>query len=263
MITFRYSSQRDAPSNKIPFKYLPEFKLKDITIRDLTSHQSGIAADVKGSWILTKDEIRKNIMNMDYIYPPHSKVVYSDLGYITLGYVIEAICLKPLDVVFKEMVADKLGMISSTFNPKNIDLCAPTEVRNGVVDHGHVHDEKSYHMGGVAGHAGLFSNVFDLAIFARMVLNGGEYNGVRLISKETLELIFTPQIITPDVTRCVGWIKDLKTNSIYHTGFTGTYILINRERKIAFIMLDNRVHPTRDNNLNSEYRMKLKQIIGV
>ena len=123
---------------------------------------------------LTKKETEKEVF------------LYSDLDYMLLGLIIEKICNKRLDVVFKEEVAIPLEMNSTGFNPQNKNIIAPTEITKsrGLVC-GVVHDEKAFSMNGVAGHAGLFSNVNDLINFCKMILNDGIYNGKKYLDKNT------------------------------------------------------------------------------
>jgi CubicO group peptidase (beta-lactamase class C family) len=146
------------------------------------------------------------------------------------------------------------------FNPDSVKYfarIAPTEidsVRGGLVS-GKVHDENAWAIGGVSGHAGLFSTARDLTIFAQMLLNGGEYNGVRIVKASTLARWTAPQSRTS--SRALGWDTPSKGSSagnffsprsFGHTGFTGTSIWIDPETNLFVILLTNRVNPTRNNN---------------
>lgn len=257
--------------------YLPNFRHQDITIWDLMTHTSGLQADLsKAAKLASRDECLERIYACDPVYPKNSKIVYSDIGFILLGFVIEAISGLSLDEFAKKNVFEPLEMVDTGYNPADIERCAPTELRqdeiyNGYV-RGHVHDEKSYILGGVAGHAGLFSTVSDLSHFMGMILDDGKYKGKVFLSKPTVDLLFKKQVemqsgISLDTdSRGLGWIVkgclsssgDLTSpNTIQHTGFTGTNLWIDRNNQVAFCMLSNRVHPTRDNLKLIPFRAKV------
>lgn len=267
-------------------KYLPDFKYDNILIWDLITHTSGLPAGISGvTKIKNREEALEKIYALEPSYEKNSKIVYSDIGFILLGFIIEKISGKSLDVFAKENVFDPLEMFSTGYNPLNKDpnnlkKCAPTEERNddivrGMV-RGHVHDELSYILGGVAGHAGLFSCVKDIEHFIKMILNDGVYNGKRFLSKASIDLLFTPQVSEPKGvsltlnTRGIGWIiqgdycsaGDLASKeTILHTGFTGTNVFVDRINKVGFSLLSNRVHPTRKNVLLIPYRGMLGNFI--
>jgi serine-type D-Ala-D-Ala carboxypeptidase len=145
-------------------------------------------------------------------------------------------------------------------SPKLLDRIPSTEqddvLRHELV-HGVVHDENAYLMGGVSGHAGLFSTASDLSKLAQMYLNGGTYRGKRIISRQTIELFMKRQMLPPTSSRALGWdtavegsfAGDLASpRAIIHTGFTGTSIYIDPDRDAFIVLLTNRVNPTRENN---------------
>lgn len=238
-------------------KYLLDFKYDDITIYNLLVHNSGLPADLKSKEIISKDEIIKKIYSQNKEYETGSKVLYSDLGYMLLGLVIEKIYNKSLDEVAKEEVFIPLDMCNSTYNPTNKDICVPTEfdINRGLVK-GIVHDEKACSMNGIAGHAGVFTTVNDLTNYVTMILNEGIYNNKKYLSKETIDLLFNDLVYEKNAnrTRSLCWItnnnnlvvKD-RTNIISFSGFTGPSISIDRENKLGIILLTNRIHPTREN----------------
>ena len=175
-------------------------------------------------------------------------------------FIIERVTGQTLDRFVAEKVFSPLGMTSTMFNPDSAQFfsrIAPTEIdtaRGGLV-HGKVHDENAWAMGGVSGHAGLFSTARDLSIFAQMLLNGGEYNGVRIVKPATVARWTAPQSRTS--RGALGWDTPSKGSSagrffsprsFGHTGFTGTSIWIDPERGLFVILLTNRVDPTRNNN---------------
>jgi CubicO group peptidase (beta-lactamase class C family) len=155
-------------------------------------------------------------------------------------------------------------MRSSLYNPPAdlLPRIAPTEYdkefRKKLV-HGEVHDENAWVMGGVSGHAGLFSSAGDLAIFAQMLLNGGIYGQKRFLKRSTVEMITTRQDVPSGSTRALGWDTPapggrssaghlLSEHAFGHTGFTGTSIWIDPDKELFIILLANRVHPTREKN---------------
>jgi CubicO group peptidase (beta-lactamase class C family) len=247
--------------------FLPGFSgpgKEAVTVRHLLTHSSGLEAtaplfkEIRG-----KAAYVERIQALDLVYSPGSRSVYSDLGIILLGEVLEQAAGQPLEAFVRERVLDPLGMRDTTFRPpaELRPRIAPTEFDawRGRLIQGEVHDENAFAMGGVAPHAGLFGTAGDLARFAQMMLNGGR----PIISRETVEL-FTRKAGIPGSDRALGW--DTKSaegssagtlfspTSFGHTGFTGTSLWIDPERQIFLILLTNRVHPTRENNLIREVR---------
>ncbi|HET6272267.1 MAG TPA: serine hydrolase, partial [Bacteroidota bacterium] len=192
---------------------------------------------------------------------PGDTMIYSDLGMITEAKLVEKITGMPLDVFARQEFFEPLGLRQTMFNPPQSlwREVAPTEMdtvwRMGQVQ-GTVHDERSALLGGVAGHAGLFSTASDLAIFMQMLMNGGTYGGTRYLSDTSIAL-FTRQQGTTS-TRALGWDTKSATgssagnrfsaSSFGHTGFTGTSIWVDPDRKLCVIFLTNRVYPTRTNS---------------
>ncbi len=241
-------------------KYLPEFgggAKDDITVGQLLEHRSGLPAG-RDLWriSMTADEARRAAITTPLECSPGQCYIYSDLGADVLGFLVENISGKRLDVFMQERVLTPLGMQDSYFRPHWTlrDRIAPTELTppRGYPLRGEVHDENAFALGGVAGHAGLFSTATDLAIFAQMMLNGGEFNGVRIVSDSTIAL-FTAR--TPSRgTRALGWDtcghdgscgKYLSERAYGHTGFTGTSLWIDPDRDLFVILLTNRVHAAR------------------
>jgi CubicO group peptidase (beta-lactamase class C family) len=245
-------------------KYLPELNAPDkaaITVRMIVTHRGGFEAfaalykEFSG-----REQYLAQINARPLKSVPGTETVYSDWDMILLQLVIERITGQTLDRFVADKVFTPLGMTSTMYTPDSVkyfDRIAPTEIdtaRGGLV-HGKVHDENAAAMGGVSGHAGLFSTAPDLSIFAQMLLNGGEYNGVRIVKPATLARWSAPQSGTS--SRALGWDTPSKnssagsyfsTRSFGHTGFTGTSVWIDPERGLFVILLTNRVDPTRDNN---------------
>ncbi len=244
--------------------YLPKFKYDNITIFHLLTHSSGLIADVNWEKVNSKDELIEFFYNKKLYYETGTDVIYSDLNFMFLGFIVEKLYGKPLDVLAYEKIFKPLHMNNTCFNPNNKKLCAPTEVtkKRGVV-RGIVHDEKTWMMNGVSGAAGVFSNIFDLVKFVIMILNDGMIGDKKYIDKKYIDLWAKPFVKGKEKNvRGLGWgVGKSKitgslcsNNTIYHTGFTGNTLIIDRENKIAFILLSNRIHPTRDNKLLANKR---------
>ena len=251
--------------------FLPGFQgpgKEAVTLRHLLTHSSGLPAVAplyKEVW--GQEAYLRRIQAMDLEYPPGSRSVYSDLGIILLGEILERTAGQPLEAFVRERVLDPLGMRDTMFRPpaRLRPRIAPTEfdLWRGRLVQGEVHDENAFALGGVAPHAGLFGTAPDLARFARMLLNGGVLDGHRIVSRETIEL-FTRRAGIPGSDRALGW--DTKSaegssagtlfsrRSFGHTGFTGTSIWMDPERDLFVILLTNRVYPARENNLIREVR---------
>jgi uncharacterized protein YbbC (DUF1343 family)/CubicO group peptidase (beta-lactamase class C family) len=243
--------------------YWPEFKANEkeaITVRELMTHYSGLPPDLelKPEWSGYKTAM-KMIVDVKPIAPPGTRFIYSDINFETLGELVRRVSGEPLDIYCSGHIFKPLQMKATRFNPPAIwrQRIAPTQYQfgdKGKMLWGEVHDRTAYNMGGVSGHAGLFSNADDLTIFAQMLLNGGSYKGVRILSPLTVEKMTTPQN-PPDkmAVRGLGW--DLESpfasnrgelfdvGSYGHTGFTGTDIWIDPVTKAYLIILTNRVHP--------------------
>jgi CubicO group peptidase (beta-lactamase class C family) len=235
-------------------RYLPELRhgsKRNITIRQLLEHRSGFPAGRELSRARTPREARSLVLETPLSYPPGSRQIYSDLGADVLGFVVETIAHEPLDAFVRRNVFVPLGMKSTMFRPSASlrARIAPTErlSSRGRTLRGEVHDPAAYAMGGVAGHAGLFGTASDLAIFARLMLGGGSYDGVRIFSDSTVAL-FTRRSAG---TRALGWDtcaggascgQHMGERAFGHTGFTGTSIWIDPERDLFVIVLSNRIH---------------------
>jgi serine-type D-Ala-D-Ala carboxypeptidase len=236
-------------------KYLPAFSggFKDsVTIRHLLTHRSGLPAG-RDLWRVARNpqEARLMVIDAPLSCKPGSCYIYSDLGADILGMVVETVSGTGLDQFLADRVFGPLGMNDTRFRPDDSlrTRIAPTEVMppRGYPLQGEVHDENAYALGGVAGHAGLFSTANDLAVFAQMMLNGGTYDGVRIVSDSTIAL-FTKRAAG---SRALGWDtadgdggagRYLTERAYGHTGYTGTSMWIDPDREMFVILLTNRVH---------------------
>ena len=197
---------------------------------------------------------------------PKNKYVYSDNDFIFLGKIVEEITGMTLDQYAQKTFYEKIGMYSTGFKPRNryqLECLVPTETEKHFrqqTTRGDVHDEGASMFGGVAGHAGLFSNAYDLSLLYQMLLNGGELNGVRYLKPETIK--FFTAYHSKVSRRGFGFDKPEKDNALRkdpypsslasaetfgHTGFTGTCVWVDPKADLVYIFLSNRVYPTRDN----------------
>jgi uncharacterized protein YbbC (DUF1343 family)/CubicO group peptidase (beta-lactamase class C family) len=239
--------------------YLPEFQggTSDITVRHLLTHYSGMRPDLdlEPEWSGYQTGIAKALADRPGA-PPEARFTYSDINFILLGEIVHQVSGKMLPDFAREEIFAPLGMKDSMFTPPDSmrGRIAPTEMWKGRLLRGVVHDPTTRYMGGIAGHAGLFSTAADLARFARMMLRGGELDGVRIFSPMTVELFTSPASPAgmSDV-RGLGWDIDSRfsgnrgdlfpVGSFGHTGFTGTSIWIDPSSNSFVILLANSVHP--------------------
>lgn len=257
--------------------HLPDLKgegRERVTIEQLLTHVSGYAPDfdLRERWT-GHDEAMKRLVAEPLRNPAGTRFTYSDIGFIALGEIVARVSGMPLDQFAKKNIFDPLHMRDTGFRPPtNLQTrIAPTEKRRGQLSYlgdtpanigsegdvwlrGQVHDPTSYRMNGVAGHAGLFSTANDLSIYCQMIVNGGEYNGVRILAPLTVAEMTRPRIVTTaGGTRGLGW--DINSSfssnrgelfplgSFGHTGFTGTSIWIDPASEMFVVFLSNRVHP--------------------
>lgn len=268
-------------------KYIPEFAnngKENINILNLLLHNSGLKAFIPFyKYYSTKEEVINAIYNAELDYEPDTKFVYSDLNAILLGFIVEKVSGQSLDKYCEVNIFEPLGMRSTAFLPddKMKERIPPTENdtywRNRLLK-GEVHDEAASILGGVAGNAGLFSNAEDLYKFMRLLLNNGSYYNpysrglkeeklfepeyVSLFTKRFTEVFYTN-------SRALGWDTKpdllpskyrmpcgelISDNCFGHTGYTGTSVWCDRDRKLIIILLTNRVYPSRDNEGIREVR---------
>jgi beta-N-acetylhexosaminidase len=250
--------------------FLPRFSggaKERVSVRHLLTHSSGL-----DWWAPLHKELQgraayvERIQSLDLVYEPGSKSLYSDLGVILLGEILERVAGESLESFARRRLFEPLGLRSTLFRPgpELRPRIAPTEVDpwRGRLLRGEVHDENAFALGGVAPHAGLFGSAGDLARFAQLLLNGGVFEHRRIVSRATLES-FTRRAGIPDSSRALGW--DTKSDnssagtlfserSFGHTGFTGTSLWLDPERGLFVVLLTNRVHPTRENQAIRQVR---------
>lgn len=242
-------------------RYIPEFAAagkRNITVEQLLVHRSGLIADndIK-DYQEGPAKALENIWTLAPVAETGTRFIYSDVNYIVLGELVRRVSGIPLDRFATENIFRPLGMKDTGFTP-SAELkgrIAPTENKRGEV-----HDPRSFLLGGVAGHAGLFSTADDLAIFCQMMLNGGEYRGIRILSPLGVRRMIEPRAsggnASDGMARGIGWdvVTGFSANrgdlfpigSVGHTGFTGTGLWIDPSSETFVVFLSNRVHPKLD-----------------
>lgn len=240
-------------------RYWPAFAEQgkgEITVRQLLAHTSGlpVGLDLGGSGV-DREEILRRILATGPVAEPGRQVLYSDINFEVLGVLVERVSGEPLEVYCQRHIFQPLGMRDTGFLPaeNRFSRIAPTHPASAGLSRGGVHDPAAALMGGVSGHAGLFSSADDLALFARMLLNEGRQGRQRILRPQSVALLFQPQSpIGAPGWRGAGWALDapLVANRdtlapvgvIGHTGFTGTGLWIDRVTQRFLIVLSNRVY---------------------
>ncbi|MFC2088995.1 glycoside hydrolase family 3 N-terminal domain-containing protein [Calditrichota bacterium] len=258
---------------------LPEFLGKEkglVTVKHLLTHCSGLPAWRRYYLTLTgQDQILKAIYAEELEFTPGTLTMYSDLGMILMQKIIEVITQQKLNHFVDDNIYKPLGMNRTFYKPdiSYINEIVPTEYSDwhGKVVHGFVHDENTYAMGGISGHAGLFSTVEDLAKYCQMLLNNGVYNQKKVFKKKTIELFTKRSGFLEGSTRAIGWdtrSEESSSSGHYmsmrafgHTGFTGTSIWLDPENEVFVVLLTNRVHPTRENQKIRKVRPKVADLV--
>jgi CubicO group peptidase (beta-lactamase class C family) len=262
-------------------RYLPDWTgpgKSAVTVRHLLTHSSGLPAFKAYDKITTnRDSIDKLMFATPLDSAPGRAMIYSDIGGYLLGRIVARVSGMPFDEYVRKTYHD-LGMNETMFNPPR-DLwprVAPTEIdslRGGLV-RGKVHDERAYYLGGVSGHAGLFSSADDMSKAARILLNGGP----PLVSRATLAK-FSAFADSAFSNRGLGWQKPgypgikfttagpwgsskaISSQAFGHTGFTGTSIIVDPANDVYIVLLSNRVNPTRNNSKIGGVRTRLTDAV--
>jgi CubicO group peptidase (beta-lactamase class C family) len=272
-------------------RYLPEWAggpnaewRNRVTVRHLLTHTSGLPA-FKEYWRTTNSRVtaKRSTGKQDTLarifaepleYEPGTREIYSDLGIILMAEIVERLTGRTLDDLAKSAIFSPLGMKDTMYRPpkKLWPQIAPTEIDNQLrhrLVQGEVHDENAFAIGGVSGHAGIFSTAPDLAAFCQMVMNGGVYAHQRILRRATIAQFTTPQQLSGG-TRTLGWAVPTEggssghyfsAHSFGHTGFTGTSIWIDPDRQLFVVLLTNRVHPTRENTKIQKVRVELHDAV--
>lgn len=262
--------------------HLPRFAANgkgEVTVRHLLTHVGGLPAVIDLCSAHPDVPSRLDaVLTVAPTAPPGTAYVYSDLGLITLGLIVEELSGQGLDEYVREHITGPLGMTETMYDPpaQLRDRIAATEYMDccGYLVHGHVHDENAHSLGGVAGHAGVFSTARDLAVLAQMFLDGGRCGEARILEPGTVQDMFTDGIA--DITGVGGarrglgpeleaWHYHAGLTSPYsgaHTGFTGTSLVIDPLTDTFVILLTNSVHPTREWSTASVTRREVSTCVA-
>ncbi|MFF9671806.1 serine hydrolase [Streptomyces eurythermus] len=246
--------------------YLPDFGRTGkqwVTIRHLLTHTSGLRAWLPLYAAPSREDMLRLIWDEALLAPPGSAYLYSDLNMITLGLVLETVTGRPLDALLHEEITGPLGLAGTRYRPPaswKPRIAATEDARKpwsgldrGLV-WGEVHDENAYSLGGVVGHAGVFSRAWDLAVLGRTLLNGGRYGRSRILRPESVELMFTDfNTAFPGDAHGLGfelyqhWYMGAMATprTAGHTGFTGTSLVLDPMTDSFLVVLGNSVHPVR------------------
>ncbi|MFN7878058.1 MAG: serine hydrolase domain-containing protein [Pirellula sp.] len=240
---------------------------EQVTVLDCLLHRSGLIPDnALADYQSGREVAWENIYRLPLQYPRGSQFKYSDVNFLVLGKLVEEISKQTLDAYVSKEILKPCGMVDSDFliNQSLLVRVAPTEKRDGEWILGTVHDPRAHLLGGVAGHAGLFSTANDLANYSKMILNRGVCKQsnetiVRIFQESSIDSMFEAHDVHGDV-RGLGWDmqsryssnkgKKLSAISIGHGGFTGTVLWIDRARDMFFCFLSSRLHPDGKGNIN-------------
>ncbi len=262
--------------NRTVSSYVPEFNSPEkagITVRQLLTHTGGIEAFAQlYTTFRGRDQYLAQINARPLQYQPGTRMIYSDWDMILLQIVLERIGGRTLDALTTERIFKPLGMNDTQYQPP-VTLrhrTVPTEFDNsrGGLLWGSVHDPNAYAIGGVAGHAGLFSTARDLATFSMALLNGGEGNGIRLVKPATIARWTARQ--GRESTRALGWDTPdggssagqfFSPWSFGHTGFTGTSIWIDPQKDLFVVLLTSRLNPTPSSSQYSVLRREVADAV--
>jgi CubicO group peptidase (beta-lactamase class C family) len=232
--------------------YLPEFTAAaahGITVRELLTHTSGLRPELP-LHDCDSDEERLNLLRAEPPIGVPGTYTYSDLNPLLLQHVVERITGRPLDVLVHEGITRPLGMTSTRFGPcpgaaATEDQRRPWAKADRGMLRGLVHDENAWSLGGVAGHAGLFSTARDLAVFCRTLLAGGAYGPARILGPDFVELLLTPPGLGFAIDQRWFMGELAGRGAAGHTGFTGTSLVLDPATDTFVVLLANTVHPRR------------------
>ena len=257
--------------------YLPAFGCngkEEVQIKHLLTHTSGLPPYTNANALKEEfgnpcpQQVIEKICSFDARSKPGEKFKYSCLGFITLAKIVEVVSGQPVDVFARENIFEPLGMRHTTFNPPEdiVPRIAATQIVDDKLLRGTVHDPLAQLMAGVSGNAGLFSTGYDLSIYCRMLLNGGTYDGVRILSPEAVTFLTEAQMHGRsygfDASSSYSWIKGQFTSedAFCHSGYTGTSIVCDPGNDVFLIILTNRAHP-HDKGASKPVRKKVADIV--
>lgn len=231
---------------------LKEFRFPEVTVENLLLHNSGLMAEVIHKEQLTRENIVQQVYGTPQLFSCGKQFLYSDTGFILLGFIIQKLDGCTLEESLKKYVFAPLSMSHTSYQTSGEKIYIPTECteKRGCIC-GEVHDSKAYLLG-QSGSAGLFSTLEDMAVFAWHYLN----RSGKLFEEETYRLLEQKNVYG----RTLGWSKEYGDTVLYHTGFTGTSMLLDMKRRTGFVLLTNRIHPTRAQVDFLEWRKRLNSL---
>lgn len=257
--------------------YIPEFGRfgkERVTVEQLLTHRAGFVPDNEiADYVGVTINPLERIYELRPSYEPGARFVYSDVGYIVAAELVRRVTGKRIDEFARDNIFEPLGMKDTSFRPLSVargqlsvedgqrttHRIAPTENREGRWMRGEVHDPRAYELGGVAGHAGLFSSADDVAVYCQMILNGGQYGGSRVLAPYTIERMIGAHSLPTSQMRGIGWDVNTSFSSnrgdlfpvgtFGHTGYTGTSIWLDPASQTFVVLMTNRVHPSDRGNV--------------
>tara|TARA_Y100000590_G_scaffold428492_1_gene539882 strand:- start:2939 stop:5701 length:2763 start_codon:yes stop_codon:yes gene_type:complete len=278
-VTMKLVAQKKLPLDEPVKHFIPQFMgggKELVTVRHLLTHSAGLTPFDEYPLGTTAEGIMKDIVERPLIYEPGTAYQYSDFGPILTAKICELVSGKSFEDLASSYIFKPLGMSNTFFNPDSsvLSRLAPTEIdrryQRGLV-HGVVHDERAWQLGGTAGHAGLFSTAEDLAAYGQMMIDSGFFGGRRYFSRTIIEEFTRKQEMPSGSGRAIGWDTPAAVNSsagdyfsdgsFGHTGFTGTSMWIDPNRRIAVILLTNRVHPKRERGGMTQVRQEFHNMV--
>ncbi len=257
--------------------FLPSFACngkEEVRLDHLLTHTSGLppytnADSLKNAYgAPCADKLIDKICDVNAVSKPGEKFRYSCLGYITLARIVEIVSGQNIDDFAGGNIFAPLGMKHTGYNPPafNEKDIAATQIVDGQLLRGTVHDPLARLMGGISGNAGLFSTAYDLSIYCQMLLSSGKWKGKKILSPEAVSLLTTAQSHSRaygfDVDSSYSWVKAsfASQNAFCHTGYTGTSIVCDPESEVYVIILTNRAHP-HDKGASKPIRTKIADIV--
>lgn len=229
--------------------YLPTLTDTQMTVLELLTHTSDVQAYIENRDQLSPTDLREALLNLTHGNNQGKVVNYTDTGALYFGFLLEYLYQKPIQEQIVQEVLQPLGMTASTFKPDDSLPIAPTENHptRGLIK-GSVHDPKAWTLGENCGSAGLFSTLDDCLTFAQMMLRGGRTSsGQAFLKAETIHSLAKDWTGEAQLMRSLAWDllpgKDGEPPLLYHTGYTGTFMIIDLHNQETFVFLSNRVHP--------------------
>lgn len=224
---------------------LLEYSNLNCTIKQLLTHTSGLEGDFPDKSDFSWEKVKNYLLNSS-LDTTENATVYSDIGFLLLGLVIEKIDECSLEDSFQENIFKKLKMNQTSFVVRSISEVVPTEIQQEEVIVGIVHDSKARQLKRPVGSAGLFTTLADLVLFTQGLMTNTLADGNPMFSEKSFNLLKSISVHQ----RSLGWeLLDVSHVVLFHTGFTGTAIGINLEKQESLILLTNRIHPTRNNQI--------------